>query len=39
MRGFDPSHIFFDHMTSIGFNNASANTLMFEEEEEEEDNT
>jgi hypothetical protein len=34
IRGFDPSHIFLDHMTSVGFNNAFTNTLMFEEEEE-----
>jgi hypothetical protein len=33
IRGFDPSHIVLDHMTSVGFSNAFTNSFLFEEEE------
>ena len=33
IKGFDPSHIFVDHMQSVGFSNAFTQTLIFGEEE------
>jgi len=33
IKGFNPSRIFLNHMTSVGFSNAFTNTLMFQEEE------
>jgi hypothetical protein len=33
IKGFDPNHIFIDHMTSVGFSNSLANTFLFGEEE------
>jgi hypothetical protein len=33
IKGFDPNHLFIDHMTSVGYNTSLANTFLFEEEE------
>jgi hypothetical protein len=33
IKGFDPSHIFVDHMQSVGFSNAFTQTIIFGEEE------
>jgi hypothetical protein len=33
IRGFDPNHLFMEHMTSIRYNTSLANTFLFEEEE------
>jgi hypothetical protein len=33
IKGFDPNHLFIDHMTSIGYNTSLTNTFLFEEEE------
>jgi hypothetical protein len=33
MKGFDPNHIFHDHMVLVGFNNTLINTFIFGEEE------
>jgi len=33
IKGFDPQHLFIDHMTSVGYSNALTNTFIFLEEE------
>jgi hypothetical protein len=33
IKGFDPNHLFYNHMVSVGISPASANTLIFGEEE------
>jgi hypothetical protein len=33
IKGFDPNHIFHDHMVSFGFNNTLINNFIFGEEE------
>lgn len=33
IKGFNPNHLFLDHMVSVGFNNTLINTFIFGEEE------